>query len=521
MSAPLLALDKVEVVYKSTITAVQGVTLAVAPGQIVVVLGTNGAGKTTLLRAISGFLGLDDARVTEGAIAFKGSRIENRPPHAVTRLGIALVPERDKVFPNLTVAENLIAPVAHGLGTAERRRREAMVYQFFPQLANLRGRIGGLLSGGERQMLALGSAIVCRPELLLVDELSLGLAPVIVEDLMRRVVEIRRELGISVLMVEQSAAAALEICDYGYVLENGRVVLDGDGARLRGHRDIQEFYLGQVAAASAAATAPSSNTAAAGGGMAELNVERLTLSFGGLAVLNQVSFAIEAGELFALIGPNGAGKTSVLNCISGIYRGQGRVDFRSTDISGLSPHEIARLGLARTFQHGELFPQMTVLDNLLTGRHARIGTNALAEMFFLPAVRRAEEQHRGAVERILEFVELERYRHAPVAGLPFGIQKIVGFARALALEPALMMLDEPSAGLNRDEREDLARFILRIKHELGIAMIWIEHDMQMVADLADRIHVLNYGRTLAEGAPGDVLKDERVIAAYIGRAGAS
>jgi branched-chain amino acid transport system ATP-binding protein len=252
--------------------------------------------------------------------------------------------------------------------------------------------------------------------------------------------------------------------------------------------------------------------------MAELEIEALTLAFGGLTVLDGISLAVETGELFALIGPNGAGKTSVLNCVSGIYRGQGQIRVRGTDIAGREPHAIARLGLARTFQHGELFPQMSVLDNLLTGRHARIRTNPLAEMLFLPSVRREEVRHREAVERIIEFVELERYRHAPVAGLPFGIQKIVGFARALALEPTILMLDEPSAGLNRDEREDLARFILRIKHELGITMIWIEHDLQMVADLADRIHVLDYGRTLAEGVPAQVLNDARVVAAYIGTA---
>ena len=250
--------------------------------------------------------------------------------------------------------------------------------------------------------------------------------------------------------------------------------------------------------------------------MAELAIENLTLRFGGLAVLDEISFAVAPGELMALIGPNGAGKTSVLNCISGLYRGRGTIWLSGTDITGKAPHHIARLGVARTFQHGELFAEMSVLENLLTGRHARIATTPWAEMLFLPSVRRAEIAHREAVERIIELTELERYRHSPVGRLPFGVQKIAGFARALALEPRLMLLDEPSAGLNRQEREDLARFILRIKHELGITMIWIEHDMQMVADLADRIHVLDYGRSIADGRPEIVLNDPEVLKAYLG-----
>lgn len=241
----LLSVEKLEVVYHRAITAVQGISLSVQQGQIVAILGTNGAGKSTTLRAISGFLGIDDARVTEGSVAFKGRRIENRPPNEITRLGVVLVPEREKVFPNLTVAENLAAPFAPALSTAERRAREELIYQFFPRLAELRSRIGGLLSGGERQMLAIASGLVCKPELLLLDELSLGLAPVVVEDLMQRLMHIRKELGITIVIVEQSAAIALEIADYGYVLENGRVVLDGNRTRLTSHGDIQEFYLGQ------------------------------------------------------------------------------------------------------------------------------------------------------------------------------------------------------------------------------------------------------------------------------------
>jgi branched-chain amino acid transport system ATP-binding protein len=250
--------------------------------------------------------------------------------------------------------------------------------------------------------------------------------------------------------------------------------------------------------------------------MAELAVKNLSLRFDGLAVLDGISFEVAPGELMALIGPNGAGKTSVLNCISGIYRGHGSIRLSGAEIHGKAPHVIARLGVARTFQHGELFSEMSVLNNMLTGRHARIATTPMAELLFMPSVRRAEIAHREAAERIIALTELERYRHAPVGSLPFGVQKIAGFARALSLEPRVVLLDEPSAGLNRQEREDLARFILRIKHELNMTMIWIEHDMQMVADLADRIHVLDYGRTIADGPPDVVLKDPEVMKAYIG-----
>jgi branched-chain amino acid transport system ATP-binding protein len=246
MSEPILTIDALQVAYHRVAVALHGVSLRVMPRAIVAILGNNGAGKTTTLRAISGFIGLDDARVVAGEIRFAGLRIENQPPHANTARGIVLVPERDKVFPNLTVAENLTVSSSHRVNAAERRQLEALVFQFFPALADLRPRLAGLLSGGERQMLAIGSAIVCKPELLLIDELSLGLAPVVVEDLARRVSSIRRELGITVLLVEQNAGVALAVADYGYVLETGRVVLEGAAAELRGRREIQESYLGRA-----------------------------------------------------------------------------------------------------------------------------------------------------------------------------------------------------------------------------------------------------------------------------------
>ena len=242
MNAPLLKLEQLEVAYHRVITAVQGVSIEVPKGSIVAVLGTNGAGKTTLLRAISGFIGLDDARVTEGAVWYRGERIENLRPDRVTALGIVLVPERSKVFENLTVAENLEAVVPRA--GADRRRLTESVYELFPALARVRGREAGYLSGGERQMLAIGSALACDPELLLVDELSQGLAPLVIDELMRRLEAIRGQRGTTILLVEQNAQVALEIADYGYVIENGRIVLDGTPERLRSHEDIREFYLG-------------------------------------------------------------------------------------------------------------------------------------------------------------------------------------------------------------------------------------------------------------------------------------
>ena len=245
MSDLLLKVEKLEVTYQRVITAVQGVSLEVVRGSLVALLGTNGAGKTTTLRAISGFIGADDAEVTEGAVHYKGERIEGEPPHRITARGIVLVPERSKVFENLSVADNLQA--AHR-ASADPRHLAERVYELFPRLGELRRRESGLLSGGERQMLAIGSALMCAPELLLVDELSQGLAPILVEQLMERLQVIRRDLGMTILLVEQNARMALDVADYGYVMENGRVVFDGTPERLRSHADVAEFYLGGAGA---------------------------------------------------------------------------------------------------------------------------------------------------------------------------------------------------------------------------------------------------------------------------------
>jgi branched-chain amino acid transport system ATP-binding protein len=248
----------------------------------------------------------------------------------------------------------------------------------------------------------------------------------------------------------------------------------------------------------------------------QLAIEGISLSFGGLQVLNDVSLSVGDAELLALIGPNGAGKTTVFNCISGIYRPHGRIIFAGDDLLGLKPHQIAALGISRTFQHGEVSAHMTVLDAVLVGRHARMRTNILAELLGLPAARQEEADHRKAASDILNLCDLSQFAERPVGSLPFGTQKIVGYARALASEPTILLLDEPSAGLTQEERETMARLIMRAKRNLRLAIIWIEHDMQMVADLADRIHVLDYGRSLADGPPEEVLNHPDVVHAYLG-----
>jgi branched-chain amino acid transport system ATP-binding protein len=246
----------------------------------------------------------------------------------------------------------------------------------------------------------------------------------------------------------------------------------------------------------------------------------VSLSIGGLRILNDVSFDVYRGDLFALIGPNGAGKTSLLNCISGIYNPtRGHIHFNGKDFAKLKSHEVAQAGVARTFQLTELFRHLDVLQNLLAGRHIKMNSGLLSNGFFWRKTIEEEVRHREVVEKIIDFLEIGKYRKSQSSSLPYGTQKIVGLGRALAMEPQMLLLDEPSAGMNRQEKEDMARFILRIKHEIKTTIVWVEHDMQLVGDLADRVVVLNFGTKIAEGTPDNVLNDPEVIRSYLGSKG--
>lgn len=248
-----------------------------------------------------------------------------------------------------------------------------------------------------------------------------------------------------------------------------------------------------------------------------LDIKNISLRFGGVKALTDISFNVKEHEIRSIIGPNGAGKSSMLNCINGVYTpSEGSITFRGQTFSHMNSRQVAEMGVARTFQNLALFKGMSVIDNIMTGRNLKIRSNILMQALHIGPAQREEMQHREFVEHIIDFLEIQAYRKTPVGQLPYGLQKRVDLGRALAMEPQVLLLDEPMAGMNVEEKQDMCRFILDVNEEFGTTIVLIEHDMGVVMDISDRVVVLDYGKKIGDGAPDEVRNNEDVIRAYLG-----
>ncbi|MHB8662800.1 MAG: ATP-binding cassette domain-containing protein [Acidimicrobiales bacterium] len=509
-----VAYDKVQVLF--------GVDLDVEDGEIIALLGTNGAGKSTLLKAISGLVD-----PVAGSIWFAGRDITHANAVTTSKMGIIQVPGGRAVFPTLTVAEHFRA----GTWLYAREdpkdvaQRIDQVLELFPRIRERWDQMAGNLSGGEQQQLALGMAFVAKPRLLIIDELSLGLAPTIVEQLLD-VVRSIHDQGCTIILVEQSVNVALTIAHRAYFMEKGEVRFSGPTGELLERGDILRSVFLEGAAKATGATSSQSIEAARvrrikdadAGDRPVLSVSGLTKRFGGISAVTDVSFDLLPGQILGLIGPNGAGKTTIFDLISGLIPiDGGRITFRGRDITTWGPDRRAAIGLGRSFQDARIFPSLTVAENIALGLERHLGDrDHLAALLNLPAMQQQEEDVAFTVDDLIALMGLGAFRDKFVAELSTGSRRIVDLAMAIAHDPSVLILDEPSSGIAQRETEALGPLLRRIQAEAGCAMLIIEHDMPLITSVSDEIIALELGAVVCQGTPQEVISNPMVISSYLG-----
>ena len=494
-----------------------GVDMHVRRGEVLALLGTNGAGKSTLLRAVSGL-----ARATEGTITLSGRDITTASPAERVAAGIVQVPGGKAVFPTVTVADHFRGArwmVKGAEGRARADAAQAQVLEWFPRLQERWDALAGNLSGGEAQQLAVGMAFIAEPALLIIDELSLGLAPVIVEQLLEVVRQVNAK-GTAIVVVEQSVNVALTIADRAYFMEKGEVRYSGPTAELLDRGDILRSVFLEGAAASPRPVAPTPRVPVEQTDRPApvLEVTDIAVAFGGVKAVNGVSFDLRKGEILGLIGPNGAGKTTVFDLVSGfLVPSGGTVRFDDQDVTRLAADARGRRGLGRSFQDARIFSSMTVAENIAVSleRHLEVRDH-LAAALCLPDSWEMERHIAWTVSDLIELLHLGDYRDTFVRELSTGTRRIVDLAMCFGYDPTVLLLDEPSSGISQKEAESLGPLLLRIRDETGCGILVIEHDMPLITSVSDRLLALELGAVVALGLPQEVITDPRVVASYLG-----
>jgi ABC-type branched-subunit amino acid transport system ATPase component len=525
---PILRCQDVDVAY-GPVQVLFGVDLDIAKGEIVALLGTNGAGKSTILKAISGLV-----KPLKGSIEFAGQDITGMPANKTAALGLVQMPGGKGTFPTLTVEDNL--KLAGWLVKDDKDRLTAAldhVFGLFPILKERYKQQAGNLSGGEQQMLTLGQSLLNDPTLLMIDELSLGLAPAIVGQLIDVVKQIHAE-GTTIIVVEQSINVALTLAERAVFMEKGEVRFSGATQELLDRPDILRSVFiagastggdkkpsgdeGPSSTATALSVTAKPREAPAADAPIVLETRSLVKRFGGITAVDNVDLKLRKGAILGLIGQNGAGKTTLFDCISGFLEVDGgQILLHGQEITDWQPHERANGTLGRSFQEARLFPSLTVQETVAVALERHLASKDIAASALrLPASYESELVVAQRVEELIALMGLNSFREKLVGELSTGTRRIVELACILAQDPTVLLLDEPSGGVAQRETEALGPLLQRVQQFTGCSILVIEHDMPLLSSICDEMYALELGGVIAKGTPAEVLEHPRVIESYLG-----